>query len=202
MGAVQTPAEGLTFEKVWAALMENREQMRETAERFKETERLFKETAERFRETDKKFQETDKKISRLGNRIGDLIEHFAAGNILGKFRDLGFTFNLISRNMIIEDGSRRSLAEVDLYLENGEDIMIVEVKTNLTRYDVDEHLARMDKLRSWADSRGDRRNYLGAIAAAFAGEGAREYALSSGFFLVEQQGDNVRITAPERRRVW
>jgi hypothetical protein len=30
----------------------------------------------------------------------------------------------------------------------------------------------------------------------------RELALSSGFYLLEQQGDNVRITAPENRRVW
>jgi hypothetical protein len=63
-------------------------------------------------------------------------------------------------------------------------------------------LGKMDIIRAWADSRGDRRKYSGAIAVAFASKGLRDYALGSGFFLVEQQGDNVKITAPEKRRVW
>jgi hypothetical protein len=179
MEAVET--EGLTFEKVLA---------------------MFQETDKKIQEVTLQMKETDRKIGKLGNRIGDLIEHFAAGNILGKFQKFGFTFNLISQNMIIEDRDRRSVAEVDLYLENGEDIMIVEVKTNLNRSDVKEHLKRMDTLRAWADTRGGTHRYLGAIAVAFAGKAAREYALSSGFFLVEQQGDNVKITAPENKRVW
>jgi hypothetical protein len=211
-----TQTEGLTFEKVWAALQEVTLQMKETAERFKETDKKFQETdkkfqetAERFKETDKKFQETDKsfqetdkKISRLGSRIGDLIEHFAAANVIEKFRALGFEFTRSSRNIVIEGKNRRSLAEVDIFLENGDSAMALEVKTNLTAADVTEHLHRMDILRADADSRGDKRKYLGGIAAALAGKGVRDYALSSGFYMLEQQGDNVKITAPENARVW
>lgn len=36
IATTQAIGEGLTFEKVWAALMENREQMKETGEQIKE----------------------------------------------------------------------------------------------------------------------------------------------------------------------
>jgi hypothetical protein len=223
METMQTPIEGLTFEKVWAALMENREQMKETDRRLQETDRIVKETALRQQETDRQMKETDKKISRLGGRIGDLIEHFAAANVIEKFRALGYEFTRSSRNITIEDKNRRSLAEVDIFLEDGEFVMAVEVKTNLVPVDVTEHLHRMDVLRTDADRRGDKRKYLGAIAAALAGEGVKKLALDNGFyvltsepcgvlrrthkpntnlFVLEQQGDNVRISAPANKRVW
>jgi hypothetical protein len=214
MENIQT--EGLTFEKVWAMFQEtdrivkeNALEMQEIAKRFQETDKKFQETEERFQETDRivkevslQMKETDKKISRLGSRIGDLIEHFAAANVIEKFQDLGYEFTRASRNITIEDKNRRSLAEVDIFLENGDSVMAVEVKTNLAAADVTEHLHRMDVLRSDADSRGDKRKYLGAIAAALAGKRVKEKALASGFYVLEQQGDNVRITAPANKRVW
>ena len=55
-------AEELTFEKVWAALMENREQM-------KETDRLIKETGEQMKETDRRMQETDRLIKETSRAV-------------------------------------------------------------------------------------------------------------------------------------
>ncbi|GAB6393231.1 MAG: hypothetical protein MdMp014T_2604 [Treponematales bacterium] len=107
-----------------------------------------------------------------GQPYGDLIEHFAAANVIEKFRALGYEFTRSSRNMVIEDKNRRSLAEVDIFLENGDFVMAMEVKTNLGSADVAEHLHRMDVLRAGADSRGDKRKYLGAVAAAIAGRGS------------------------------
>jgi hypothetical protein len=208
---VQSPnTEGLTFEKVWASLRDVAERFKETDRQFKETDRKFKETDRqiketdrKFKETDKQFKETDRKISRLGSRIGDLIEHFAASNILEKFRELGYTFTCASRNNDYKDENGRYLAEVDIRLENGEYVMIVEVKTLLSRDDVKEHIKRMEILREYLSRRKDRRKYLGAVAAALIKDDrARDYALGNGFYVVEQRGDNVRVTAPEQVGVW
>jgi SPX domain protein involved in polyphosphate accumulation len=56
-------------------------------------------------------RETSRQISRLGNRIGELIEHFAASNLLEKFEELGFEFTVISRNYVIKD-KRKYLAAI------------------------------------------------------------------------------------------
>jgi hypothetical protein len=37
--------------------------------------------------------------------------------------------------------------EVDVFLENGDKVMIVEIKATPTMKDVNEHIARMEKLR-------------------------------------------------------
>ncbi|MDR1785349.1 MAG: hypothetical protein LBR23_02620 [Spirochaetaceae bacterium] len=211
--ALETPGP----ESVWKILQESlkgiadlKDSIKELRESQRETGRQIREsqenTSRQMEETDRRIralqEKTDRQISRLGNRIGDLIEIFAAANVIEKFRALGYEFTRSSRNITIEDKNRRSLAEVDIFLENGDFVMALEVKTNLVGADVTEHLHRMDVLRSDADRRGDKRKFLGAIAAAIAGKGVKELALSSGFYVLEQQGDNVRITAPEHKRVW
>jgi hypothetical protein len=190
MGQTETrvPQRGLTFEDVWAALMENREQM--------------KETDRKWQETDRRFQETDRKISKLGSRIGQLIEHFAASNIIEKFRALDYHFTQISRNHTIEDEQGNFLAEIDLLLENGNCAMVVEVKSLLTRTDVKEHRKRLETLRRYADKRNDTRKFAGAVAAALINKDARNYALTSGMYVVEQTGETVQIKAPEKPFFW
>jgi hypothetical protein len=87
---------GLTFEKVWAALMENRKQQEETA-------RLMKEASRETREIRKQMKETDRIIGELGNRFGELAEHLVAPSITEKFNKLGFTFEQVSRKLRISD---------------------------------------------------------------------------------------------------
>ena len=183
MGQTQTrkPQMGLNFEDVWAM--------------FQETDRQFKETREQMKET-------DRKISKLGSRLGQLIEHFAASNILEKFKGLGYEFTRISRNHSIDDEQGRFLAEIDLLLENGDCAMVVEVKSLLTRSDVNEHIKRLKTLRGYADKHGDTRKYAGAAAGAIINKNARDYALESGMYVVEQSGDTVEIKAPETPSFW
>ncbi|MDR0554615.1 MAG: hypothetical protein LBG76_07445, partial [Treponema sp.] len=61
--------EGLTFEKVWLMFQETREQMKETREQMRE------QTEEADRKLREQMKETDRKISKLGSRLGELIEH-------------------------------------------------------------------------------------------------------------------------------
>ena len=168
--------EVLTFEKVWAALMENREQMKET----------------------------DRRIGELGNRFGELAEHLVAPSIKEKFNELGFTFEQVSRNHQISDASKRTIAEIDIMLENGDVVMAVEVKAKPLQKDVDNHVKRLEVLRRRADARGDKRKFQGAIAGAIMIDAVRNYAHKAGFFVVEQTGDTVKISIPEgfKPREW
>jgi hypothetical protein len=173
---LREPEMGLTFEKVWA---------------------MFQETDRKFQETDRKFQETDRKISKLGSRIGDLVEELIVPNILEKFNKLGYVFGKVAPNVRYSDSRGRIVAEVDILLENGDTVLAVEVKTNLTDNDVRDHVARMEKLRYYADEHQDKRRLLGAVAGAIATEEVKGFAVKKGFFVLEQSGDMVRISVPE-----
>ena len=61
----------------------------------------------------------------------------------------------------------------------------------------------MDILRSRADARQDKRKFLGAVAGAIVGREIRNYAHKTGFYVIEQSGDTVAISAPEGKpREW
>jgi hypothetical protein len=158
---------------------------------------------EESKETDRRMKETDRKISKLGSRIGELIEHLTASNLLDKFSELGYAFTKIYRNVKIEDvQNRRLLAEADLVLENGDYVMVVEVKSLLSKGDVKEQIKRLETLRAHADGQGDSRKYTGAVAGALIEKTARDYALESGFYVIEQTGDRVSIKEPAHLRTW
>ncbi|MDR1429275.1 MAG: hypothetical protein LBI85_03215 [Spirochaetaceae bacterium] len=191
------PEMGLTFEKVWAMFQETDLRMRETDRIVKETDRIVKETA-------LQMKETDRKISKLGSRIGDLVEELIIPNILEKFNKLGYVFGKVAPNVRYRDSRGAYAAEVDILLENGDTALAVEVKTTLTDADVRDHLKRMEKLRLYADEHGDRRRLLGAVAGAIAPAEVKAFAVKNGFFVLEQSGDTVRISVPEgfKPREW
>jgi hypothetical protein len=188
MAQVHEPRRDLSFSEVWAALMELRESQ-------KETDRKMKETADQMKET-------DWKISRLGSRIGDLIEHLTASNILEEFKKLNYDFTRVSRNNKIKDEKNRILAEIDILLENGDFAMVVEVKSLLTLSDVKDHIRRMETLRRYADLHGDRRKYVSSVSGALIEEEARDFALRTGSYVIEHPGERIQIYAPETVWAW
>ena len=82
-------------------------------------------------------------------------------------------------------------------LENGDVVIAVEVKAKPSQNDVDDHLGRMEILRRRADARDDRRKFQGAIAGAIMSDAVRNYAHKTGFYVIEQTGDTVKISIPE-----
>ena len=178
--------EALTFEKVWAMFQESK----------KEHDREMKELKE-------SIKETDRIIGRLGNRFGEMVEHLIAPNIKEKFRALNLNFDHVSRDHEITDNGH-NLTEIDLLLENGDIVVAVEVKSKPLQKDVDDHVRRMEILRKRADLRHDDRKFQGAIAGAIMSDEIRNYAHKTGFYVIEQTGDTVRINIPEgfRARAW
>jgi len=74
--------------------------------------------------------------------------------------------------------------------------MLVEIKSNLTINDINKHVLRLEKMRKYADLRGDKRHFLGAVAGIVVEDDEREYALNQGFFLIEPTVENFNITLP------
>jgi hypothetical protein len=171
--------------------------MEETDRKMKETDGKMEETARQIKETDKQMKETDRKISKLGGRFGEMVEYMVMPNLLAKFDELGFDFEKAFHSTTIRDTKNNIITEVDVTLENGDKVMIVEVKTKPDIGDITEHLERMKKIRSYADLHNDKRKFLGAIAGMVINENVRNFALKNGFYLIEPSGETFIITEPE-----
>jgi hypothetical protein len=150
------PQMGLTFEQVWAALMELRKSGAETERLLKESNADFD---RRMKETDKEIKALAKSIGGLNNSLGKLIKRMFSAQLWDKFAALGYEFTKGGNAAFKENN--QTIAEVDIFLENGEYAMPVEVKTHLQEEDVDEHMERIEKIRGYMDRRGDTRRLVG-----------------------------------------
>jgi hypothetical protein len=174
-----------SFETVWAALQE--------------TDRMMKENAERQKESTAEF---NRRLGALTNLFGEFTEAMVAPALCEKFRDFGFNFQKINRNVGFMD-KNKILMEVDIILENGEKAMLIEIKTKLTMDKINYHLDRLEKMRTYADLHGDKRKFLGGIAGVVVPDEERAYALNQGLYLIEPAGNTFNITVPkENPKEW
>jgi len=204
-----------SFETVWAALQETDRILKENAlrqeetnrqikEAQKETDRLIKETIqetdrqlkETMKETDRQMKDFNKRFGDFTNRFGEVVEYMIAPNLLEKFREYGLIFHEAYSDAAISDADKKIILEVDVLLKNGEKAMLVEIKTKLTTEDVKDHISRLEKMRTYADSHGDGRVFLGAVAGVVMTSNVKEYALEQGFYVIEPSGETFNITPP------
>jgi hypothetical protein len=125
-----------------------------------------------------------------------MVEYMIIPNLVAKFDKLGFTFTKANRTEIT-DREHDIFTEVDALLENGNQVMAVEIKTKPNTEDIKDHVERMEKLRKYADLHDDKRKYLGAMAGVVFTESEKIYALKSGFYVIEPSGETFNITRPK-----
>jgi hypothetical protein len=156
-----------SFETVWAILQEVGKKQEETVRQMQETDRRL-----------------DKQLGKLGNRMGEIIEYMVAPNLREKFRELGLNFPQVNQNSDVADYDNKIFLEIDVKLENDDKVMLVEVKTNFTTRDVQDHIKRLKKMRVYADLHGDRRTFLGSVAGAVVKANVKQYALGKGLYVI------------------
>jgi hypothetical protein len=177
-GEIRKPPRGVTFEDVWNTLQETAQQLKVMGEK-----------------TDRQMKETDKRVGEITNRFGDIVEHMVIPNLVTKFQELGFTFTRAG-NLKITDKEHNLFMEIDALLENGDKVMVVEIKTKPNNDDINDHLERMKKMRVHADLRNDKRTYLGAVAGVVFGDSVKTFALRNGLYVLEPSGETFTITEP------
>jgi len=201
-------------ETVWAILEEVSRNQKETDRQRKETEHLLKELAESRKEAERRLEENDrqlkesdrqrkesaadfnKRLGALTNLFGEVTEYMMAPKLREGFMELGLEFEKASRNIAIKSRANNISLEIDVMLENGDKVMLVEIKTRLTNERVDNHIKRLEKMRRYADLRGDTRAFLGAVAGVAAPDEAKEYARGQGLYVVEPEGEELILTPP------
>jgi flagellar biosynthesis GTPase FlhF len=177
-------------------------QSREETEAY--IKRLWEETAAHLKrsgeEVDRKFAEAAAEISNLSKNVGGInnslgkwMEQMTAAQLWKKFDKFGFVFTKDCVNVKFRDKTGRVITEVDIFLENGAYVMLVEVKLDLTVEDVEKHLERIEKVRHCMNERGDTRTIVAAVAGAIVSQKSCEYALSKGLYVLVPSGDSVSV---------
>ena len=185
-------AKGLTFEIVWAALMEMRVRMEESQ---KETQKRMEESQKRldaaFEKTDKEIAELSRNVGGVNNSFGRFVEGLFSVGLDKLFDELGYTFTKQGPHVKFKDkGLHRILAEADYLLEDGQYAMVVEVKVEVNEADVDDHMDRIAVIRQYFDERGDNRTLVGAIAGGSVQKNALNYAIKQGLYVIKQSGES------------
>jgi arsenate reductase-like glutaredoxin family protein len=150
----------------------------------------------------KAHKETARQMGDLGNKFGDIAEQMLTPALVEKFEKLTFPFTQISRNAQWKKKELDLSVELDALLENGKAAMVVEVKSKLNKEYVNDFIEKMEKVRRFADLKGDTRQFYGALAAMTADDTVIKYALSKGFYLIMPSGEDVKITKPVSEKVW
>ena len=175
------------------------EMFRETDRRMEETARRIREEADRrFQETDRQMKETSKKISALGSRIGEIVENMVSGNIVDKFQVFGYDVTRYGRNIVFKNKKLNLRGEIDLFLEDGDIAILIEVKTTLETADVRDHIERLERYRSYVDAKadGDKRRFIGAVAGAVVTDDTADFVQKNGMYVIVQSGEAVEIITP------
>lgn len=157
----------------------------------------FAELRQMIKDIAKMQEETGKQIGKLGGRFGEMVEYMVMPNLVDKFGELGFVFTKAYPDAEIKDRKNNIVAEVDITLENGDKVMIVEVKSKPIISDIKDHVKRMGKVRLHADLHDDKRKYLGAVAGMVIKDNVRDFIAKNGFYLVEPSGETFNITPPD-----
>jgi hypothetical protein len=216
-----------TYKVIQDFVKDTKQAMQEVSEQHKETEKAINRVTERHEETEKAIQETEKalkelskqheetvkerkktekeikKLSKqmgtLGNRFGELAEHMVFPSVVKRFNEIGYNFNFeFEGNCKIRDKNNKIVAEIDIYLENGTTIAVVEVKTKPDLHDIEKHIQRIEKLKQNRQEKNiSPKILIGAIAGAIFPKEVKEAALQAGLYVLIQSGDTIKLEIPK-----
>ncbi len=152
------------------------------------------ELMQEMKETDRRMKETDKQIKKneasFNSRWGRLVESLVEGDLVAMLQEKGVHVYQIYRN-ISQSGSDDNF-EYDIIAANGQEIVVVEVKTTLKAQDVKDFLVSMSKVTTRMPRFKDNTVY-GAIAWLKSDEQAHVYAEKQGLFVIRATGNSASI---------
>ncbi|MHB9293998.1 hypothetical protein Holit_03121 [Hollandina sp. SP2] len=198
-------------QEIKAMAQETDKQMRETDKQIKETDKQIKtlsqetdkqikamaqETDKQIKETNRQIKETNKKIGALGGRLGEIVEYISSPHLEEKFKRFGIFLDTFIMEHTFEEPGKGIIAEVDIFLSNGDYAVAVEAKAKPKTEDIDDHIERMKKLRAYADRHNDKRKYLGAIAGLVVSDSVKGYAFKQGFPVLVPSGESMELECP------
>jgi len=185
-------------EEIWQILREVSKKQKENAEetdrRIKETDRRMKETDRRMKETDRRMKETDRRLKKaeelFTSQWGKLMETLVEGDLLKLLKQNNI--RVVDTTMNMKGHHQDEDWEIDILAGNGEEIVLVEVKTTMRLQNVKDFLYKLNKFTTWKPKYKDDKIY-GAVAYLKADQGSAQYAEKQGLFVIRATGSSSSI---------
>ena len=175
------------------------------AEGWERTERALDRMSAEHEKSERLMQRLEKNMGGLNNSIGEIVEMIVIPGVKEKMNAFRHTFTMASPRKEYSDTDGSTLTEVDLLLENCDEVMVVEVKTQVSKKWVERHLKRLEILRQKERITGmTGKTMYAAVAGIGFDEEARELAAKSGMYLIDINEDTERIDikAPDEAGTW
>ena len=132
---------------------------------------MQQETARRMQETDRQMQETARRIRELNELFngqwGKLMESLVEGDLVKLLQRRGIAVHHTVTNPRQNYGER--CWEFDIVAVNGEEVVVVEVKTTLRVPDVDRFIGRLHEFSELMPEYAGRRIYGGRLSEGIPG---------------------------------
>ena len=220
----------ITIDDIFALFREGEQQRKEYQQAFEERQRIYelerKQEHQTFEErqrvyeehrliaeqemsalrtsiakTEKLVEQTNKQVGGLTSRWAEFVENLIKPAAARIFKEQGIDVHYTA--MRVKGDDERGSMEIDILVENGNEIVAIEVKSHLEVRNVKRFL---EVLARFKEAFPKYQNYklYGAVAGIKIDEKADEYTTQEGLFLIEPAGDSVIISNSRnlQRRVW
>ncbi len=186
-------------------------QAKEFQQRLLESDKSMNKNREEFHQrlldTEKSLEKSlkksradfDKRLGEIAGTSGKFVEEMVRPKIIELFSDRGIEIRTTMQNVIGLIGKERYY-EIDLLLINTDVAVAVEIKSKLSKEDVDEHLERLAKIQK---VQPERLNFggvtlYGAVAGMIIENQEDRYAYKNGLYVLRQKGNLVEIVNDEK----
>ena len=181
-------------EEIWKILKEVSKSQKETDQSMKETDRRLKETDRIVQENAIQMKETDRRLKKaealFTTQWGKLMETLVEGDLLKLLEQKNIKVDDTAMN--VKGQYQEENWEVDILASNGEEIVLVEVKTTLNLQNVKDFIYKLNKFTTWKPRYKDTKMY-GAVAYLKADQGSAQYAEKNGLFVIRATGSSSSI---------
>jgi hypothetical protein len=166
------------------------ERAAEADRRAVEADRRAAEADRRMKELEKVAANTSREVAGLTTRWGQFVENLVEPGVVRLFQERGIQVKETARRMT--SNRLEAPMEIDIWAVDGDVAVAIEVKSRLSRGDVDGFLDTLSRFRLAFPHYGDYRIY-GAVAAIEIDRGVDRYAYQRGLWVIKQTGDTVTL---------
>ena len=183
-----------TPEKIWATLdriTEKQEKAAEEAEkRQKEFDRRLEETRRQMQDTDRRLKKTDELFN---SQWGKLVESLVEGDLVALLQ--ARSIEVESTHPRVSGRRRGEHYEFDILAINGEEVVVVEVKTTLRSEDVTHFLGKLARFTEY-EPVWKGKKIFGAVAYLKTDASVQSYSERQGLFVIRATGSSASIINP------
>ena len=169
-------------------------QIKETADLMKNTDRKMQETDRQMQETDRRMKVLQQELGGIGKRWGNLMESLVRRDLIKLFQEKNIKVEKFAK--IDTFHWNKDTYQYDMIAINGREVVVIEVKTNLTIKKIDRFIKR--NLRPFKQACPEYKNRVvyGGIAFLKANKNIIAYANDQGLFVIQIFEDTIKFINP------